>query len=80
MEESSKRIRTLVREVMAEARDAVRLEDIDTGSHTTVSMSYRFGALTLRFGDSYTMQLSPEDALEFASALQNVVATGKSDQ
>ena len=80
MEESSRRIKALLQEVMAEARDAVRLEDVDTGSYTTVSMSYRFGAVTLRFGEALTMQLSPDDALEFASALQNIVATGKSEQ
>ena len=52
MDESTKRIRNLVQEVMSEARDAVRLENVDTGQPVTVGMSYRYGMVTLRFADS----------------------------
>ena len=80
MEESSKRIKALVEEVMAEARDTVRLEDLDAGSPISVTMSYRYGAVTLRVGDSFTLNVTPDDALELASALQAIAATGKRDR
>ena len=80
MDESSSRIKALLQEVMSEARDAVRVEDVDTGRPTTVGMSYRFGVVTLRFADSYTLHLSPEDAMEVANAIQSIATAGKSEQ
>ena len=77
MEESSKRIKVLVEEVMAEAKDAVRLEDLDTGQYITASMFYRYGAVTLRIGDSLTLNISPDDAAELAASLQAIASTGK---
>ena len=80
MDESSSRIKALLQEVMSEARDAVRVEDVDAGRPTTVGMSYRFGVVTLRFADSYTLHLSPEDAMEVANAIQSIAMVGKSEQ
>ena len=80
MDESTKRIRNLVQEVMSEARDAVRLENVDTGQPVTVGMSYRYGMVTLRFADSYTLHLSPDDAIELANAIAALAATGKREQ
>lgn len=80
MDESSKRIKRLLQEVMSEARDAVRVEDLDAGRPVTIGMSYGYGAVTLRFADSYTLHLSPEDAMEVANTIQNIAMAGKRER
>ena len=76
MNERKKTIKRLVRKHLAEAvgYERVHLEDVDAGRMTTVGIKNQpeYGMITLRFGDSYTLSINPEDAHELGEALLRI--------
>ena len=78
MEDSSDRVRTLVREAFADRRDVVHVNDLDADKFTSISISERFGAVTIRFSDSYTIHVDAEDARALGEALLSIGAKQQS--
>lgn len=78
MEDSSDRVRTLVREAFADRRDVVHVNDLDADKFTSISVSERFGAVTIRFGDSYTIHVDAEDARAVGEALLSIATKQQS--
>ena len=78
MEDSSDRVRTLVREALADRRDVVHVNDLDADKFTSISMSERFGAVTIRFGDSYMIHVDAEDARAVGEALLSIATKQQS--
>ncbi len=78
MDDSSGRVRTLVREAFADRRDVVHVNDLDAGKFTSISISERFGAITIRFGDSYTIHVDAEDARLLGEALLSIATKQQS--
>ena len=77
MDDSRDRVRTLVREAFADRRDVVHVDDLDAGKFMPVSLSKRFGAVTIRFGDSYTLHVDAEDARSLGEALLSIAQNSK---
>ena len=80
MDDSSSRVRTLVREAFADRTDAVRVIDLDADKFTTISLSERFGAVTIRFGESYMIHIDGEDAAALGEALLAMATNSKTKQ
>ena len=78
MDDSSGRVRTLVREAFADRRDVVHVNDLDADKFTSISISERFGAVTIRFGDSYTIHVDAEDARSLGEALLSIATKQQS--
>lgn len=78
MDDSSSRVRTLVREAFADRRDVVHVNDLDADKFMPIRLSERFGAITIRFGESYTIHVDAEDARSLGEALLSI-ATKQQD-
>lgn len=75
--EDTERIKTLVKEAYASSMDRVHLKDVDTGNYQTVSLTERYGIITLRFGEAYTLHVEPDDARELGESLLNMATNAK---
>ena len=77
MDDSSTRVRALVREAFADRRDMIRVNDLDADKFTTISLSERFGAVTIRFGESYMIHIDAEDARALGESLLTMAANAE---
>ena len=78
MDDSTSRVKALVREAFADHRDVVHVRDLDTDKFTSIKLSERFGAITIRFGDSYTIHVDAEDARAVGEALLSIATKQQS--
>ena len=72
MNRSKKSIERIVERVMAEGMDRVHMEDLDQGRMVTASIRSQHGAVSMRFGESYTLYVSHEDARALGEALLRI--------